>query len=182
MNTFQSTQRLSGNCWRRYSYHAVRLGLGAIFVVASYDKILKPQAFALAVYQYQILPDSLVNLVALILPWLELLIGLCLIANIWVPGAAALSCALMIVFTASLVYTRMRGLDIHCGCFSTDVSEGPADRWTILRDVVFLGMALYLVAGVFLRRWPHTVFERSVRNESDTRRLATGLSAEDTQQ
>lgn len=134
-------------------FHILRVSLGIIFLAASYDKILHPQAFSLAVYQYQILPDSLVNLAALILPWLELLIGLCLLANIWLPGAGALSAALMIVFTGSLIFNHLRGLDIHCGCFSTDVSDGPADMWTIARDIVFLVMALYLVFIIFSKRW-----------------------------
>lgn len=134
-------------------FHIVRISLGIIFLVASYDKILHPQQFSLAVYQYQILPDSLVNLAALILPWLELLIGLCLLANIWLPGAGVLSAALMMVFTGSLIFNHLRGLDIHCGCFSTDVSEGPADLWTIARDIVFLAMTLYLVFIIFAKRW-----------------------------
>ncbi|MBE0586292.1 MAG: DoxX family protein [Desulfofustis sp.] len=134
-------------------FHIVRVSLGIIFLAASYDKILYPQAFSLAVYQYQILPGSLVNLAALILPWLELLIGLCLLANIWLPGAGLLSTVLMIIFTVSLIFNHLRGLDIHCGCFSTDVSDGPADLWTIVRDIFFLAMTLYLVSVTFFKRW-----------------------------
>ncbi|MGA8240229.1 MAG: MauE/DoxX family redox-associated membrane protein [Desulfobacterales bacterium] len=40
---------------------ALRLLLGTVFLYASYDKILHPQAFAQAVYNYQILPDMAVN-------------------------------------------------------------------------------------------------------------------------
>ncbi len=134
-------------------FHIVRVSLGIIFLAASYDKILHPQAFSLAVYQYQLLPVSLVNLVALVLPWLELLIGLCLLANVWLPGAGALGAALMMIFTGSLIFNHLRGLDIHCGCFSTDVSEGPADLWTIGRDLLFLAMTLYLVFITFSKRW-----------------------------
>lgn len=46
----------------------VRLFLGAVFVYASLDKILHPQAFAEMVYNYQLLPDVLINLTAIILP------------------------------------------------------------------------------------------------------------------
>lgn len=145
-----------------YLFHAVRLSLGVIFLAASYDKILHPQAFSLAVYQYQILPDSLVNLVALILPWLELLLGLSLMTNVWLPGAGVLSASLMIAFTGSLLFNHLRGLDIHCGCFSTDVSDGPAGLWTIVRDVIFLAMTLYLLAAIFSRRWSPGVQAASI--------------------
>ena len=40
----------------------MRLALGAVFLYASYDKILHPAAFAKAVYNYQILPDEAISL------------------------------------------------------------------------------------------------------------------------
>lgn len=60
--------------------HELRLLLGAVFLLASFDKILHPQAFAQTVYNYQILTDGFVNLAAIMLPWLELLLGVCLSA------------------------------------------------------------------------------------------------------
>lgn len=65
---------------------AARLILGGVFVFASVDKILHPAAFADAVYNYQILPDSLINVAAIILPWLELVLGSLLIIGVWMPG------------------------------------------------------------------------------------------------
>ncbi|MCF8108931.1 MAG: DoxX family membrane protein [Desulfohalobiaceae bacterium] len=134
----------------RVVYHALRLLLGGIFLYASYDKILHPAAFAEAVYNYQILPDYLVNLVALVLPWLELLLGLCLIAGVWLPGTIVISTGLLTVFIAALVFNQLRGLDIHCGCFSTETSEGPAGILTVFRDVFFLAVSTYLTFAIFL--------------------------------
>lgn len=125
-------------------YHVLRLFMGAVWLYASYEKILYPREFSQAVYNYQILPDMLVNLAALILPCLELLMGLCLITGLWLPGAAVLSTGLMSVFIAALVFNRIRGLDIHCGCFSVEATEGPADLWTVARDVGFLVISAFL--------------------------------------
>jgi uncharacterized membrane protein YphA (DoxX/SURF4 family) len=130
-------------------FHALRLLMGAVFLYASYDKILHPQSFAQAIYNYQILPDGLVNLAALVLPWLELLLGLCLVAGVWLPGATVTSSGLLTLFLAALVFNQIRGLDIHCGCFSTEASAGPADLWTVARDLGFLAAALYLTVYVF---------------------------------
>jgi hypothetical protein len=47
------------------------------------------------VFNYKILPDAAISLVALILPWLEALLGLCLIAGFWLPGATVLSTGLL---------------------------------------------------------------------------------------
>jgi uncharacterized membrane protein YphA (DoxX/SURF4 family) len=114
-----------------FVFHALRLLLGAVFLYASYDKILNPEAFAQAVYNYQILPDAVVNLTALALPWLELLLGLCLVTGVWLPGATVTSAGLLLIFIAALVFNQVRGLDIHCGCFSTETTDGtgrPVDR------------------------------------------------------
>lgn len=130
----------------------LRLLLGAVFLFASYDKILHPAAFAQAVYNYQILPDAAVNLAALILPWLELMLGLCLIAGVWLPGTMIVSTGLLAVFIGTLVFNQMRGLDIYCGCFSTEATEGIAGLGTVARDVGFLAVSVYLTVKVFLAR------------------------------
>ena len=136
-------------------FRLLRLFLGAVFLYASYDKVLNPEAFAKAVYNYQILPDIAVNLAALLLPWLELLLGVCPVTGIWLSGATLISSGLMAVFIGALVFNLMRGLDIHCGCFSTEATAGPADLWTVLRDVGFLALSLWLTLEVFfLRREP----------------------------
>jgi uncharacterized membrane protein YphA (DoxX/SURF4 family) len=130
----------------------LRLFLGAVFLYASYDKILHPGAFAEAVYNYQILPDGLVNLTALILPWLELLLGLSLIGGFWLPGATVMSTGLLAVFIGALAFNQVRGLDVHCGCFSTQATREAAGLWTVARDVSFLVVALYLTLWAFYLR------------------------------
>jgi uncharacterized membrane protein YphA (DoxX/SURF4 family) len=135
-------------------FHALRLFLGGLYLYASYDKILHPQAFAQAIYNYQILPDAVVNLAALVLPGLELLLGLCLVAGIWLPGATMMSSGLLAVFITALVVNLARGLNVQCGCFSTQAMEGPADRWTVVRDVSLLAVSAYLTLFVFFIRPP----------------------------
>jgi len=151
-----STGRISGRInaarFSKWIFHGLRLTLGGVWLIASYDKILHPQAFAETVYNYQILPDSAVNLAALILPWLELLLGVCLIAGWWLPGATMIGTGLLLVFIAALAFNQMRGLDIDCGCFSTSTTEGSADLWTVLRDIGFLIMSFYLTLRVYFHR------------------------------
>ncbi len=94
-----------------------RLFLGGVFIYASVDKILHPGDFARAVYNYQILPDGLINLTALALPWL----GYCcwryrLLTNIWLPGAIFGS-TVTLGFFLTLLFNHYRGLDVHCGVF-----------------------------------------------------------------
>ena len=126
-----------------------RLFLSGIFIYASVDKILHPADFAGAVYNYQILPDGLINLTALMLPWLELLLGICLLTGVWLPGAVLWSNGLLWTFFLALLFNHYRGLDVHCGCFPTrpDPATPPPTAWYLFRDPVFL-----LAGGILMFR------------------------------
>jgi uncharacterized membrane protein YphA (DoxX/SURF4 family) len=156
--TNKTFEKANGWTRQRVIILAARLILGGVFVFASIDKILHPAAFAEAVYNYQILPDNLLNLTAIVLPWLELVLGVLLIIGVWMPGAIFVCNILLLTFIGVLIYNLARGLDIHCGCFSTEPSEDPLSIWTIARDAVFLVPAVYLLFAI---RIPGMAFEQS---------------------
>jgi hypothetical protein len=130
----------------------VRLVVGVIFIAASIDKILHPAAFARMIYNYQILPDAFINVTAIVLPWVELVLGGLLILGLWLPGTIVLANLLLLAFLGSLLFNLARGLDIHCGCFSTNTQGNPLTTWYIIRDAVFLLLGGYLLYGVFMTR------------------------------
>ena len=133
-----------------------RLILGGVFVYASFDKILHPHEFAEVVYNYQILPDALVNLTAILLPWLELCAGVFLILGLFVRGAIFTCNVLLAVFLVALAFNLARGLDIDCGCFSSSV--GPSTEGSmilyLLRDAFLLAMGLFIFFYVLRRENP----------------------------
>ncbi len=142
--------------WNRDGLLALcaHLILGAVFIYASIDKILHPAAFAKAIYNYQILPDTLINLTAVMLPWLELIVGLFLIIGLFREGSVCIATLLMLVFLGAMIFNLARGLDIHCGCFSTS-ADGESNvpmAWNVIRDGLFLIPALYLFCRTFRRR------------------------------
>lgn len=129
-------------------YTICRIVLGGVFVYASWDKILDPAAFAQIIVNYQIVSSGIANLSALFLPWLELVCGICLIINRLPNGSAIIIAGLMVVFMGALGYNIYRGIDVSCGCF-TLTEEAPGSMWFyMLRDVIFLAMAI----GVMLYR------------------------------
>jgi uncharacterized membrane protein YphA (DoxX/SURF4 family) len=141
----------------------LRLLLGGFFVYASLDKIAAPAAFARIVYQWQISGPVASNLVAVMLPWVELLAGSLLILGIW-KREAALAIALMLcIFLGAATSVLARGIDVeNCGCTSLAKTEGTAAGWPpawtkgvgwflVTRNVLMLGSAL-LLAGVEPRR------------------------------
>lgn len=115
-----------------------------VFIYASLDKILHPQAFAQAVFNYQILPETFINLTALVLPWLELVLGCCLILNKWMPGAVVFITFLLVGFMTAISYNLSRGLNVGCGCFSSAPGEDAMSHLTLLRDFLFLAMSILL--------------------------------------
>lgn len=137
-----------------FLYHAARIILGLIFLFACYDKLLHSRAFAEVIYNYQVLPDGLVNITAILLPWVELVLGLSLIFNVWIPGAAVLGNLLLMAFFMALIFNLARGLDVSCGCFSTAQGEKDADYVTVLRDLSFLVVSGYLFYSTFFTHQP----------------------------
>ncbi len=135
-----------------FLFHSVRVSLGVIFIYASIEKILSPDIFAQAVFNYQIIPESFVNLTAIILPWLELMVGASLIIGYWIPGATLIVTNLLMIFISASLFNLVRGLDVHCGCFSGGILETASSRLAILRDTFFLVMSSYLLYRVFFQK------------------------------
>ena len=125
------------------------IAVGAIFIYASIDKIQDPRAFAKIVYHYQVIGPSATlgfvpaNLVAVALPWLELLAGVLLVTGVWRREAASIVAVLLVVFVAAVASTLVRGIDIqNCGCFALDES-GRAAGWKLIAgDLALLAAAL----------------------------------------
>ena len=129
------------NEWLTFTF---RLIVGAVFIYASLDKIMHPEAFAKSVYNYKILPAVLINAAALFLPWLELLTGAALILGTKIKGASLIISVLLVVFLVAATSTLIRGISIDCGCF-TSSSAGRKTGWGLLvQDAILLLFALHL--------------------------------------
>lgn len=123
----------------------VQLALGVFFVAAALPKIVDPPSFAHMIYNYRILPGALVNLAALVMPWVELLSGLALILGIWRGTARTIIAGLLLTFIIAISVNLARNNPIDCGCF--DVSAAGKTREERLADMHFviwrdLGMLL----------------------------------------
>jgi uncharacterized membrane protein YphA (DoxX/SURF4 family) len=108
-----------------------------MFIYASLDKIADPAGFARIVYQWQTLGPVPSNLVAVTLPWVELVAGLLLIVGNWKREAAAVVAGMLVVFIAAAVWVLVRGIDVdNCGCTSVAaVTDAPAWPPAWMRDV-----------------------------------------------
>ena len=119
-----------------------RLVLGVTFIYASLDKIAHPEQFARIVYNYKILPQFLINIFAVTLPWVELTAGLFLILGIFTESASLLVSFLFIIFIIATSVNLFRGVDLNCGCFSTDPAGKKEGADLLIKDFIFLYLGI----------------------------------------
>jgi uncharacterized membrane protein YphA (DoxX/SURF4 family) len=121
---------------------ALRLVLGAVFVYAAYTKLRQSWLlFALSIDSYQLLPQWAVLMVARTLPWLELALGLLLVAGLGLRYTSIVATAILTLFFSVMLVSYATGKGIDCGCFG--VGEALSVK-TLARDGLLLAGALRL--------------------------------------
>lgn len=141
-----------------------RLVIGAVFIIAALDKIVDPNAFAKNILNYLIVPNQFINLMALVLPWLELLCGIALVLGLWVRTSAAIAGALLVIFIAAVSSAMIQGLDINCGCFSQK-GEGTKVGWPkVFENIGLTALTVWMVIfpHSFLALEKYLHFERPI--------------------
>jgi uncharacterized membrane protein YphA (DoxX/SURF4 family) len=131
-----------------------RLGLGGIFLYAAYTKLLLPWTIlAMSINSYDLLPEPLVIFIARGLPWVELALGVLLIAGWKLRYSAAATSVLLILFFGIMLRSYSKGLGIDCGCFG--VGEALTVK-TLARDGALTAISIGLTVAAFLtaRRLP----------------------------
>jgi len=130
---------------------AARWILGLTFIYASFHKIISPADFAKIVYGYNLFPEIFINLIAITLPFLELIAGLALIMGFYPRSAAFIINGLLLAFIVVLSINLIRGHEFDCGCFSA--GQGgyfSSPRVTVFRNIIYfvLGLQVILFGGI----------------------------------
>jgi len=137
----------------RYEWLTVRVQfvLAAFFVVAGISKIVDPPGFAHEIHNYRMVPGALVNAMALILPWLEVVTGVALFLGIARRTAAKVLAILLLVFIAALGVNLARGRPVDCGCFGTSkVQKTEAERLRDMKIAIARDVGLLILAAQIL--------------------------------
>lgn len=124
---------------------AIRVALAVTFIWACIHKISNPYEFGLQVATYQILPLSLINLQAIILPWVELLVGILLVTGFMTRASALVSMGMNVMFIAAIALALSADLQLQCGCFASAEAGHEMDASLLVRDAIFLGLGAILV-------------------------------------
>jgi uncharacterized membrane protein YphA (DoxX/SURF4 family) len=125
-----------------------RLVMGGVWIVAGALKLPDPYESVRAVRAYALLPEAVVPTVGMLLPIVEVVLGLVLVLGLLTRGAGVLSAVVLGLFIIGIASVWARGIEIDCGCFgSGGARAGAAASYPreIARDVGLLLLSVYLV-------------------------------------
>ena len=106
-------------------------------------KLFRPEDFAKAILRYEFLPIYFVNIMAIVMPWVEFFTGVLLITGIFKKATSLLASISLVVFIIALTSAFARGLDISCGCFSLEETSSKGDIiYRIIQDIFMLTGAI----------------------------------------
>jgi uncharacterized membrane protein YphA (DoxX/SURF4 family) len=141
--------RIGGRPWQLWASTVARVVLAGVLLVAGGLKVGDPDQAAAAVQAYRLLPPALGEIVGYALPIFEIAVGVLLLIGLGTRIAAVITAVLMVVFILGVASAWARGLRIDCGCFGGggDLAAGVDTKYLqeILRDLLFLGLAVWLI-------------------------------------
>ena len=123
----------------------------AIFIFAGIGKILDPTKFVVDIDNYRMLPYILVTIVAVALPWLEVLCGLFLIFGKWQKSAALILLILSFIFFIAIGSALIRGLDISCGCFTVSEEGNRIGLTKLFQNIVLVLITVLICKNLLVQ-------------------------------
>jgi uncharacterized membrane protein YphA (DoxX/SURF4 family) len=120
-----------------------------VFAYAAVEKIADPAGFAKSIRGYALFPEQLSNVLAICVPWVEIIAAFLLLIGIWRREARLLIGALLIAFIAMKAIVLAQGRKLDCGCFGAHsvLSKLTEGKWGILLNVVLLACLVIEALG-----------------------------------
>jgi len=128
----------------RALYWGARLILAGIFLYAGLLKMDSPMEFAAGIAAYRILPVSMIKLLALGLPPLEIVCGLLVLFGFRLRLGLMGMMGMLGLFIGGLVTALIWKLPIDCGCLGTNSWLGSSLWSALIRDGLLLLLSLFL--------------------------------------
>lgn len=120
----------------KYLQFILRLIIGGMFIYVAYNKLVNSEEFAKAIKNYDMLPLWVINIIAIVLPYVELFSGIFLVLGIFKKGSSAIISIQLLIFIIALTSAYARGLNIDCGCgFSSLVQEHASKNELLIRII-----------------------------------------------
>ncbi|MCK0113823.1 DoxX family membrane protein [Ornithinimicrobium sp. F0845] len=125
-----------------------RLALGGVLLAAGLLKVGDPVGSIQSVVAYRLFDYRIAEMIGLMLPVVEIAVGLLLVLGLFTRWTALIGAVLMLAFIAGIASAWARGLAIDCGCFGTGGPVDPSETAylsEILRDAGLFAAGAWLV-------------------------------------
>lgn len=117
----------------------IKLTTSIIFLWSGIIKIMDPEAFAITIDAFGIVPEILILPFTYLLPVIEIILSFLIFFEI--KGSLSATTTLMVLFIILLSYGIHIGLDIDCGCFGPEDPEKRAFsglKTALYRDIAIM--------------------------------------------
>ncbi len=123
----------------------VRVLLGALLLAAGALKVGHAPELAASIAGFRLLPAAIAGPLALALPYVELLLGVYLVAGLFTRVVAAIVAVQFLLYSGAIASAVLRHIAANCGCF------GPGDA--TVADWPHVAFDLVLAAASVLVAW-----------------------------
>jgi hypothetical protein len=125
--------------------------VGGIFIWSGSAHLANPYYFLSTVYQYELTSAPIGAFVAAYLPFLELLLAVCLLSNCCQRPTWVVTSFLLLSFVAVQGSALARGLQISCGCFGPEINR-PVDVTSLSTTATLAAVAIGATVGSYRRQ------------------------------
>lgn len=131
--------------WIKIGLTLARFAIGTIFIYSGYSKLIAPsQFFELTISRFDIVPYSLIGITALMVPWIEYIVGAFLFTGFLTRKSAFVLLILTGSYYFILAQALIRRLPIYeCGCFGGNI------RLTLQQSFIIDSLILFLLFQIF---------------------------------
>lgn len=126
---------------------ALRFPLAGVFLWAGIAKLIDPAAFADGVADFRFFPDTMVNVIAICVPMVEIAAAALLLSGRWSRPGALLSIFLTMSFTVLFGWAAVQGREVECSCFGGGEFLGATVTAGLIRAVILLGVSILIYVG-----------------------------------
>lgn len=139
------TQKRNFNLVNYIKHSLARHLLGLILIATGFGKALDIPGFTQVLANYQLLPPWGNIVMAVTLPFIEMITGLGLLTAHYLRAAASSSVILHIMLLAAASVTMWRGIHLdNCGCFGVFLAR-PLGVQTLIEDSLLLLLSLWIL-------------------------------------
>jgi Methylamine utilisation protein MauE len=121
-----------------------RFTTGFILAFASVGKLSDLTQFAVALREYEILPQRLIALGAKVVVVFEAILAAALFSGTWMRLSLGIASILFVGFAAAVAWALARGRNIDCGCFG-GILRTKVSRSSVVANSAVAGLAVVAI-------------------------------------